>query len=82
MSPIFLDIMFHMDIHVPLLQSHVCYQFQSFTALSLEMELICTNGKHDLGTKFISPVFTLQFTLTCLPTKVVNNHCIPQQRRK
>ena len=43
------------EIRVPFLQSHLSYQLQAFVAAFRYMELICTNGRRDSGTKFTSP---------------------------
>ena len=58
-SPVFPDGKFLTEVHVAFLQSHLWYQFQDFEAISLWMELICTNGKCDSWAKFNSPEFCL-----------------------
>ena len=58
-SPVFPDWKFLTEVRVAFLQSHLWYQFQAFEAISLWMELICTNGKCDSWAKFTSPEFCL-----------------------
>ena len=54
-SPFLEDGTFQTEIRVPIVQGHLWYQFQAFEAVFQKMELICTNGKGDSGTKFTGP---------------------------
>ena len=42
---------------VPLVQTHLWYQFQAFAAVYQLKELICANGKRDYRMKVTSPEF-------------------------
>ena len=56
-SPVSTVGMFQKQIRVPFLESLLSYQFQAFAAVLGCMELICTNGKRDSGTKFTKYIY-------------------------
>ena len=53
-SPVFSDGMFQTEMRVPLMKSHLWYQFQAFAAVFRWRDLICANSKYDSGIKFTS----------------------------
>ena len=66
---------------VSLVKHYLWYQFQTFAVLFRKMELICTNGKSDSGTKYIGPEFCVPFAQTvnrpvCPCQYIVNNSCL------
>ena len=54
-SPVFPHGMFQTEMRVPLMKSHLWYQFQAFAAVYRWRDLICANSKYDSGIKFTSP---------------------------
>ena len=63
-SPIFPDEMFQTEIRVPFFQSHLWHHLYAFAVVFRKMKLICTNSKHDSGTKLTSPEFCVPFAQT------------------
>ena len=63
-SPVFPDEMFQTEIRVPFFQSHLGHHLHAFAVVFRKMKLICTNSKHDSGTKLTSPEFCVPFAQT------------------
>ena len=65
-SPVFPDGMFQTEIRVPYFFKAMfgTSAFQIFVPFLRWVELICSNGKRDSGTKFTSPEFCITFVQT------------------